>query len=274
MIAARNVPALASLPRGADGPPSNRSGTIVQPLRLPLTIRALDGLGLAFRGAFHPEPLDGVPPLADGTPASTVVLLGWTGGKQWPAFAASSEFRDGLPHPLNRWSKRLIDGVASELGAAALYPFGGPPFLNFQSWTLKAEPVHHSPLGLLIHPQWGLWHSYRGALGLHERIDLAPRATGTPPCQQCTGRPCLSACPVSAFASNCPYDVAACVEHLAGAGEDCRRRACAARRACPFAPEARYSEPQAAFHMRAFLTSQIGSRADSFQRPGGTTAGN
>lgn len=52
---------------------------VVTSLNLPRVIAALDGRGLAFRGAFHPERGDGVPPLADGAPALTVVLLGWTG---------------------------------------------------------------------------------------------------------------------------------------------------------------------------------------------------
>ena len=231
---------------------------VAAPRRLQRLIRVVNRLGLAFRGAFHPEPADGVPPLADDTPTLTVVLLGWTGGDQWPVFAASPEFRDGLLDPLNRWSKRLIEGVASEFCAAAFYPFGGPPWLDFQSWARKAEPVHRSPLGLLIHPQWGLWHSYRGALGLREHVDLGSRASGPHPCEQCVGRPCLSACPVSAFAAERPHDYAACLEHLRGAGEDCRTRACAARRACPIAPDKRYSEPQAAFHMRALLANRLG----------------
>jgi hypothetical protein len=115
-------------------------------------IGAAEGLGLAFRGAFHPEPADAVPAVAGAAPSLTVVLLGWTGGDQWPVFAASPEFHDGLSDPLNRWSKRLIDGIANEFEGAAFYPFGGPPWLDFQAWALRAEPVHRSPLGLLIHP--------------------------------------------------------------------------------------------------------------------------
>ena len=214
--------------------------------------------GLAYRGAFHPEPEDGTPSFADGMPTSTVVLLGWTGGDQWPVFAASPEFRDGLPDPLNRWSKRLIDGIAAELGGAAFYPFGGPPWLDFQRWALKAEPVHRSPLGLLIYPEWGLWHSYRGAVGLRERLDLPHRESGAFPCESCRERPCLSACPVSAFAADRPNDYAACRGYLAEGTADCLTRACAARRACPIAPQMRYAEPQAAFHIRAFLGNRLG----------------
>jgi hypothetical protein len=40
----------------------------------------LKRLGLACRGAFHPVPEDRVPALADGSPALTIILLGWTGG--------------------------------------------------------------------------------------------------------------------------------------------------------------------------------------------------
>jgi hypothetical protein len=220
--------------------------------------RELDGTGMAFRGAFHPSPGDGVPPFADGTKTGTLVLLGWTGGDQWPVFAASPEACDDLPDPMNRWSKRLIDGVAAKFGAAAFYPFGGPPWLNFQSWALKAEPVHRSPLGVLIHPQWGLWHSYRGALGFRQRLMLSPREAAPHPCERCADRPCLSACPVSAFAANHPYDYAACLHHLEGAGEDCRARSCLARRACPIAADRRYCEPQASFHMRAMLRNRLG----------------
>jgi len=62
---------------------------------------------------------------------------------------------------------------------------------------LQAEPLHRSPLGLLIHPEWGLWHSYRGALGLRERLDLPPHESVASPCESCRERPCLSACPVA-----------------------------------------------------------------------------
>jgi len=221
-------------------------------------IAGSEQLGLAYRGTFHPAPEDGVPSLDDGSPTATIVLLGWTGSVQWAVFAASPEASDGFPDPLNRWSKRVIDGMATEVGGAAFYPFDGPPWHDFQRWALKAEPVYRSPLGMLIHPKWGLWHSYRGALGLCDRLDLPPRQSAAHPCENCHDQPCLSACPVSAFAPGRPYDTTACRNYLMEGTADCLTRACAARRACPIAPEMRYVEPQAAFHMRAFLGSRLG----------------
>jgi hypothetical protein len=230
----------------------------IMAVRLDEVIAGLEPLGLAYRGAFHPTPEDRVPTLADGAPALTIVLLGWTGSAQWPMFAASPEAKDGRPDPLNRWSKRLIDRMAMELCAAAFYPFGAPPWLDFQRWALQAEPIHRSPLGLLIHPEWGLWHSYRGALGLRERLELPHRDRAAHPCESCREQPCLSACPVSAFAPNRPYNAAACRNYLKEGTADCLTRACAARRACPVAPQMHYGELQATFHIRAFLGNRLG----------------
>ena len=57
-----------------------------------------------------------------------------------------------------------IDPLARSVGAMALYPFDGPPYRPFQRWAMRAEPVAPSPLGLFIHPEYGLWHAYRAAL--------------------------------------------------------------------------------------------------------------
>ena len=210
---------------------------------------------MAVRGAFHPLPDDNVPPLPGGAPAGTLVLLGWTGGRQWPAFAASPEARDGRPHPLDRWSRRVIDAAAVALDAAAIYPFGGPPHRPFQRWALRAEPVAHSPIGVLIHPDWGLWHAYRGALAFRERLPLADDPARASPCERCADRPCLSACPVGAFSEHHGYDVPACTHHLRSpSGVACVSAGCLARRACPVAPP--YGEAQNAFHMRAFLRTR------------------
>jgi hypothetical protein len=212
--------------------------------------------GVALRGAFYPEARDGVPLLPGGAPASTVVLAGFVGRAQWPAFAASPEASDGRTHPLDRWSRRIIDGLAIALGARALYPFEGPPWLPFQRWAMKAEPVHRSALGMLIHPEWGLWHSYRGALAFTERLTLPEPVERPSPCDSCAAKPCLSACPVGAFTLE-RYDVESCAGHLrSAAGTDCVELGCRAREACPVGAAHRFGRDQVGFHMRAFLASR------------------
>jgi hypothetical protein len=211
---------------------------------------AIEQGGLVARGALALDEADrraGLPGLA------AIVFVGAAGARGFSAFAGSPEALDGLADPLDRWSRRVIDALAAALGARALYPFGGPPHWPFQRWAMRAEPVHVSPLGMLIHPDYGLWHSYRGALGFVDRIAIPALAARPSPCDSCATRPCLSACPVGAFAPG-GYDVAACAAHLRrDEGRPCMEGGCLARRACPVGAEYAHGPAQAGFHMRAFL---------------------
>jgi hypothetical protein len=220
--------------------------------------RRAEALGLAVRGGFHPAPGELATALP-GVSAGTLVLLGFTGSLQWPHFERSSEALDALSNPLDRWSRRMIGALAREFGAVDIYP-SGQPLLPFQRFSRRSEPVHPSPIGLLIHARWGLWHAYRGALVFEQRIEL-PRVqpstieSKASPCEACAAKPCLSACPVHAFA-NGSYDLDACVNHVRSAsGAACREGGCLARRACPVGIEYRYVSAQARFHTEAFLHS-------------------
>ena len=215
--------------------------------------QALAQHGMALRGGFAVTGDDGVPHLADGRPAHTLLLVGNIGGAMWPAFAASSSFADPHPDRMDRWTKALIDALAAEIGAVALYPFSGPPYFPFQRWAARAEPVHVSPLRIFIHPTCGLWHAYRAALIFAEPLDLAPAVSAESPCASCTDRPCLSTCPVGAFQES-GFDDLACARHVDGPnGAECRDKGCLARRACPVGGDYSYPPLQMAFHMEAFL---------------------
>jgi len=216
-------------------------------------ISAIRRTGLVPRGAFGLEDREQQGALAG---VGTIVLAGMAGREGWSAFAASPEAGDGLGDPLDRWSRRVIEALARELGGAAFFPFGGPPFWPFQQWARRAEPVHPSPIGILIHPRHGLWHSYRGALGFREKLAIPAPAALPSPCESCSGRWCLKACPVGAF-SSAGYDVAACVAHVKSpAGGDCMSLGCRARRACPVGAEHAYGPGQANFLMEAFLRAR------------------
>jgi ferredoxin len=217
---------------------------------------AIRRTGLVPRGALSLNDGERTGELAD---VRTIVLAGMVGREGWDAFTASPEAGDGIDDPLDRWSRRVMESLADELGGKALFPFGGPPFLPFQQWAQRAEPLHSSPIGLLIHPRYGLWHSYRGALGLSEALAVPEPEPVPSPCESCIGRWCLNACPVGAFTS-VGYDVAACAGHLeSSAGGDCMAFGCRARRACPVGADHAYRPEQANFIMRAFLRGQHAS---------------
>jgi hypothetical protein len=233
-------------------PPARRT-IRVKRAEVETVFAAVEQSGLVPRGAFTLEDGEREGELAD---IGTIVLAGMVGRAGWSAFAASPEAHEGLDHPLDRWSRRVIATLARELGGKALFPFGGPPFLPFQQWARRVEPVHPSPIGILIHPRYGLWHSYRGALGFRENLAVPEPVVASSPCESCSGRWCLKTCPVGAFSSD-GYDVGACVGHLkSGDGGDCMAEGCRARRACPVGAEHSYGAEQSSFIMRAFLRGQ------------------
>lgn len=155
-------------------------------------------LGLACSGGFHPVDEDAVPPLEDGRPTHTLVLMGFTGGRQWPIFAASPEFHDGKAEPLDRWSRRVAMELAHQTGGTAIFPITGPAWWPFQRWAQRAEGLSVSPLGLLIHPEFGLWHACRGALLFAGFLLVPAPLTAPAPCVACLSKPCLTACPAGA----------------------------------------------------------------------------
>ena len=205
--------------------------------------------GFTPRGAFHARAEDCVPPLQAGAPARTVVLAGNAGPRMWQAFDAARA-ADGLT--LDAWSGRVLNTLAQQLGADAVFPFQRP-YLPFQRWAVRAEACHASPLGLLIHPDYGLWHGYRGALLFAQEMELPPPDRRASPCASCVDRPCLRACPAGAFDA-AGYDVPACARHLAAMPEPvCMDSGCLARLACPIGRDYVYLPAQARFHMRVFL---------------------
>lgn len=201
--------------------------------------------GLLCRGGFHPVLADDVP-----VAGQTVILIGNAGPEMWRAFIES---RQDVADPLDAWTRQTLTSIAEKLEATALFPFDGPPYLPFQTWAQKAETVFPSPIGPLIHPDYGLWHAYRGAFVFADSLPLPSRHDTASPCVTCLDKPCLSHCPVDAMSEQ-GYDVPACVSHIqSAAGQDCRQDACLARRACPIGENYQYATEQAGFHMRAFI---------------------
>ena len=208
---------------------------------------ALSPHGIFVRGVVN---FDGDGPDMDGGRACTVILLGNIGGSIWPAFSEWMRRKRDIADPLDAWSVEIIRPVAETVGGTAWFP-SEKPWQPFQQWAMRAEGLKPSPLGILIHPDHGLWHGYRGAIGFldvidHPAVDIRPH-----PCDHCPDKPCLDTCPAGAIAPD-RFDVPACRTYLGGAGEgNCMRDGCLARNACPVGAEYRYPSEQLRFHMAA-----------------------
>lgn len=215
--------------------------------------RALEDLGMELLGGFELNGDEG----NFGDPGLGLMITN-SGARMWPYFIASDEYKDDKSDPLDRWCKRVLATAAFEIEAKLISP-NDRPFQPFQLWAKQAANLKQSPLGLLIHPKYGLWFGLRGALilpvnaenqALHKLIQQ--ETTRKNICEKCIAKPCLSTCPVKAFSVD-RLDVESCFSHIDSGGvPDCKRLGCVARAACPEGRGYAYGAEQLGFHMRSF----------------------
>jgi hypothetical protein len=221
--------------------------------------RLLQPLGLILRGGFRLDPAIDADLLGHCPDARQLVLIGNAGSAMWPQIARFSQAHPDDIHALDHWTTATLTDIAGRLGVTSLFPFGGPPWWPFQRWAQRSESVYPSPLGILIHPEFGLWHAYRAAFLLQDPVELPPAIDRPSPCDSCADRPCLNTCPVGAFSAS-GYDVEICASHVNGTtGGTCRSQGCLARLACPVGVAWQYESAHAAFHMAAFGRSHPGT---------------
>lgn len=212
----------------------------------------LSGNGLILRGGFNFNADESAPHGPSGAPARSVLLVGQAGSVPWPHFLRWRESQPAeMKNPLDTWSRQIIGEVAEEFGARAVSP-SDKPFLPFQQWAMRAEGLKPSPLGILMHPEYGLWHAYRGALLFESELAIAPPEKQIHLCDLCAGKPCIKSCPVDAY-STAGFAYESCLSHVSGSnGGVCRDHGCLDRNACPYRTEYRYPAEEQAFHMAAF----------------------
>ncbi|MEI5678178.1 4Fe-4S dicluster domain-containing protein [Mesorhizobium sp. CGMCC 1.15528] len=213
---------------------------------------ALTAHGLIPRGGFNFSAGEEAPTGLSNVPAKSVLLIGQAGSAPWPHFLRWHEKQPRhLKNPLDTWSREVIGAVAEEFGARAVSP-SDRPFLPFQQWAMRVEGLKPSPLGILMHPEYGLWHAYRGALLFDHQIPIQAPENPIHLCDACIGKPCLNSCPVGAYSAD-GFAYETCLSHVRGPnGAPCRDTGCIARNACPYGTEYRYAAEVQAFHMKAF----------------------
>ena len=214
---------------------------------------ALAEHGLILRGGFCFEADEAAPAGLSSAPARSVLLVGQAGDASWPHFLRWRQAQsENLADPLDTWARQVIGDMAHRFGARAVSP-SDRPWLPFQQWAMRAEGLRPSPLGILMHPQYGLWHAYQGALLFDVEISIqAPREV-IHLCDLCVGKPCMKSCPVGAH-SPAGFAYESCLDHVRGrASEPCRANGCLDRNACPYGTAYRYCAEAQAFHMAAFM---------------------
>ncbi|WP_292234650.1 hypothetical protein, partial [Mesorhizobium sp.] len=202
--------------------------------------------GFGFAGG------EAAPAAASGGAAKSVLLVGQAGAAPWPHFQRWLEEQpQPVANPLDTWSRQMIGAVAQEFGARAVSP-SDRPYLPFQQWAMRAEGLKPSPLSILMHPTYGLWHAYRGALLFEEELSLPQPREAIHLCDTCIDKPCMKSCPVDAYSEQ-GFRHETCLAHVRGTdGTACRAGGCLDRNACPYGVDYRYPADAQAFHMAAF----------------------
>ncbi len=189
----------------------------------------------------------------------SMVLIGSAGTTLWQSMTAAGAF--GPDDPVDEYAEDALfdfcDDLGPDVGTRLLWP--SPDRSSSVPVTLLGELAgwsHRSPLGLGIHPRFGLWFAYRGVVLLEVAVEPQREPKSASPCASCADRPCLSSCPSSAVGGPSGLDLTACFGERSRAGADCAGR-CLARAGCPIGAEHRYGPAQAEHHQR-FSTASMG----------------
>jgi hypothetical protein len=186
---------------------------------------------------------------ADGVPLADyrqMLLLGHGGRQFWRSF--KSDFVEETADPIDTYSLQLAQTFIHDyLGNPPhliLYP--GEYAIPLQQLGELAGWCQPSPLGLGISATYGVWFAYRTAVLLNTDLPPTPLTPSTSPCNTCTDKPCLTACPPGAV-QLANFDVFTCSHYRLQENSPCQDR-CLARMACPVAAEHQYTLEQIQYH--------------------------
>lgn len=175
-----------------------------------------------------------------------LILLGNGGSVFWRHLKQADARQDKEQHPVDVYTRRMVE---SSFGDDARIVYPGNHLLPLQLLGKLAGWHHDSPLGLGIHPVFGLWFAYRAVILSHAEFTPAAVETEDPmesPCDSCGDKPCIAACPALA-ASESGFEVQPCSDYRLQIDSPCQSR-CISRLACPVARAHRYAPDQMTYH--------------------------
>lgn len=175
-----------------------------------------------------------------------LVLVGHGGRRMWQALQERGmEPADPVDGYSTTLTQQFIAGCLDGAPVLWLYP-GADTLIPLQQLGEAAGWSYPSPVGSGISPIYGVWFAYRAAFLIDADLPLVRDDPAPSPCERCSDKPCISACPVGAVQVD-TFGIDACVEHRLRPQSPCADR-CLARMACPFLPEHQYTLPQIQYH--------------------------
>ncbi|WP_428610143.1 hypothetical protein [Sedimenticola sp.] len=182
---------------------------------------------------------------------SRIILIGHGGKTLWERLSAEAQpGPDPIDHYSGEAALRFSQEVLPPGTYQLLYPGDSP--ISLQRLGTIAGWHNPSPLGIGIHPQWGLWYAYRAVILTNEPLPEILQPTPPSPCAACHEKPCLSVCPAGALAEDKMIDRERCAHYRLGSDSRCGDR-CVARWSCPVSTDQRYTLEQVQYHYRLSL---------------------
>lgn len=227
------------------------------PLALSLRPYGLLVLGSLDEATCQSSSNQGIPNLSDGSAPKSLILVGNAGPLFWERFQDERPDKDApISNPMDVWTRSILTPIAKKMAMEVVFPFEGPPFLPFGSWSHMTGSLFPSPSIPNIHPLFGTWYGLRGAFLSrvpYESASAQTHQSDTSPCVTCEDKPCLQACPVDAL-NHEYYDFESCLRFISSRESyPCLTHGCRARHACPIGQDYIYEPAQAEFHMGGFL---------------------
>lgn len=183
--------------------------------------------------------------VADGAPyqevipnCQSVIVIANGGSKMWEHFLedckrAPDSFTQE-ENPLDTWIEKHLHRIdpASPSSRKLIRCAATDQFIDFRPLAIEAGLGHHSHLGLVIHPKYGLWNSLRAAIFTTEYFKPTI-LTAQNPCHSCS-KICASQCFGSAFTEK-GWSVQTCASFHQNS--DLCATSCNARLSCPIGRE-------------------------------------
>ncbi len=196
------------------------------------------------------------------TNAKSLILVGFAGRKFWEILQGflkvNPEFRDTREDWIDDYTVLRFMSAANiledeKVDYRMVFPSGSASLaLDFSKLGEVGGVGAKSLMDILIHPEYGLWISLRGAIITNiEFAQYNEPLYSFNPCPECS-KPCISACPTNTVSEN-GWDCNSCMRFRLS-NDTCRDN-CASRRACPYGKEHQYSNEQLAYHHKFVLKS-------------------
>jgi len=184
-----------------------------------------------------------------------LILLGNGGSQFWESMHRQRAMSDEDEDPVDNYFIRTIENTFdADPTYRIMYP--GNHLLPLQELGKLVGWHHDSPLGLGIHPVFGLWFAYRGIIMTNTEFIPAVDDFDAPsesPCASCDQKPCITACPAAAVTKS-GLKIKLCTGYRLESDSRCQSR-CVSRLVCPIGRDYRYLEEQMAYHYGHSLAS-------------------